>query len=422
MKIIILGCGLNGIITALALAHYGIESTIIEKKDLTNITCLDPRTTAITYNSQLFLQRIGIWEAVKQHAANINEVYVVDNKSDQMIHFHTQNYHFDNLGCMITNSVFYTSLMQLINNHPLINVISNANCVTVKAFSDYTTIHLDISTNSNQDIQQPNNILPIHCDLLITCDGHNSLVVKKYFNYLIDKDYNQSAIVFNTQHQKPHEGTAVEHFMTNGPFAILPLSNQHISSIVWVEPNDIASLYAQMEHNELSAIVQEKFGQFLGKVEVITTPSIYPLKAKITDNYFYNKIVLLGDTAHLIHPLAGQGLNQTIKDIDCLSNIIYSRISLGLDIDSQILTLYQQKRFPDNYMMYLITDNLNRIFSNSLPLLSQSRKIAFGLLDRSTIMKQFTINYAMGNHLACSQAINVVNYIFKYIKNYRLKQ
>ncbi|KJV70477.1 ubiquinone biosynthesis hydroxylase, UbiH/UbiF/VisC/COQ6 family protein, partial [Orientia tsutsugamushi str. TA763] len=305
-EIIILGCGFNGMITALGLASYNIKSTIIEKKNLSNTNYLDTRTTALTQRSKSIFKNFNIWKDIEPYTSNINEVYVVDNKSTMMVHLNASKSEFDSIGYMIENSNLYVKLIELVQNNPLINVIDNTSYVSIDSHQHSTAI--DINTSSK-----------IHCDLLIVCDGCNSIARKQYFEYFIDKEYHQSAIVFNVRHQKQHLGTAVEHFLPNGPFATLPLADQQVSSIVWVEKSNLATLYAQMDKKSLTNYVQDKFGWSLGKIEIITTPVLYSLKAKITKQYYHNNVVLVGDTAHMIHPLAGQGLNQSIKDIDSLT-------------------------------------------------------------------------------------------------------
>lgn len=398
-EIIILGCGFNGMITALGLASYNIKSTIIEKKNLSNTNYLDTRTTALTQRSKSIFKNFNIWQDIEPYTSNINEVYVVDNKSTMMVHLNGSKSGFDSIGYMIENSNLYVKLIELVQNNPLINVIDNTSYVSIDSHQCSTAI--DINTSSK-----------IHCDLLIVCDGCNSIARKQYFEYFINKEYHQSAIVFNVRHQKQHFGTAVEHFLPNGPFATLPLADQQISSIVWVEKSNLATLYAQMEKKSLTNYVQDKFGWSLGKIEIITTPVLYPLKAKIAKQYYHNNVVLVGDTAHMIHPLAGQGLNQSIKDIDSLTDILHSRKSLGLEMTSSEFKLYQRDRFLDNYTMYLLTDNLNRLFSNNLPLLATARKISLGLLDKSVILKRMIMKYGMGSYSVSSKIINIANYIF----------
>ncbi|KJV53806.1 ubiquinone biosynthesis hydroxylase, UbiH/UbiF/VisC/COQ6 family protein [Orientia tsutsugamushi str. Gilliam] len=398
-EIIILGCGFNGMITALGLASYNIKSTIIEKKNLSNTNYLDTRTTALTQRSKSIFKNFNIWKDIEPYTSNINEVYVVDNKSTMMVHLNASKSEFDSIGHMIENSNLYVKLIELVQNNPLINVIDNTSYISIDSHQHSTAI--DINTSSK-----------IHCDLLIVCDGCNSIARTQYFEYFIDKEYHQSAIVLNVKHQKQHLGTAVEHFLPNGPFATLPLADQQVSSIVWVEKSNLATLYTQMDKKSLTNYVQDKFGWSLGKIEIITNPVLYPLKAKIAKQYYHNNVVLVGDTAHMIHPLAGQGLNQSIKDIDSLTDILHSRKSLGLEMTSSEFKLYQRDRFLDNYTMYLLTDNLNRLFSNNLPLLATARKISLGLLDKSVILKRMIMKYGMGSYSVSSKIINIANYIF----------
>jgi 2-octaprenyl-6-methoxyphenol hydroxylase len=214
---------------------------------------------------------------------------------------------------------------------------------------------------------------------------------------------------------------AVEHFMTQGVFAILPLRDPYRSSIVWCEKEEVTKLYMKMKRDEFAGYLEERFGKFLGKVEIESDPVAFPLGARITKRYYnlfrlgaglrgskeaerdpriFAKatseesktfLVVLGDSAHTIHPLAGQGLNQGIKDIEELTNIISRNLSVGLGIDEIALEEYENKRKGDNYAMSLVTDNLNRLFSNNLPGLSHVRKLGLALIQKLPEAKRWLV-------------------------------
>jgi 2-octaprenyl-6-methoxyphenol hydroxylase len=198
------------------------------------------------------------------------------------------------------------------------------------------------------------------------------------------------------KHEKYHEGTAVEHFTTNGVFAILPTKDQNRSSIVWATDSELAKIYVRMTHDELLIHLSNMFGDFLGGIAIDSNVQSFPLSARIAKKYFHNKIVLVGDSAHTIHPLAGQGLNQGIKDIKKLVEIVARNISLKLPIDRIALEEYQNSRKWDNYLMYLATDNLDRIFSNNIPVLSQLRKLGLGIIESMPSLKNRLVKLATG--------------------------
>ena len=184
--------------------------------------------------------------------------------------------------------------------------------------------------------------------------------------------------------------------MPSGPFATLPMKDPYQSSVVWTEKHEIAALYKQMPIENLTAHLQEKFGEFLGQVKIISKVQTFPLSAYITENYVKDNIVLVGDIAHAIHPLAGQGLNQGIKDIEELTNIIDKRLKNGLEVDKIALAEYENARIRDNYNMFLLTDNINRVFSNDIKALAFVRRLGMSILNEMGSMKHKIVSYGMG--------------------------
>jgi 2-octaprenyl-6-methoxyphenol hydroxylase len=227
--------------------------------------------------------------------------------------------------------------------------------------------------------------------LLIACDGKNSQAKNLFFSNDIAEDYKQKALTFIVGHERNHEGTAVEHFMPSGPFAILPLKDPYKSSIVWTVPESYASALLTVEAEEFTYLVQENFGPFLGKVEIQNKIAVFPLKAYTARKYYNNSIALVADTAHVIHPLAGQGLNQGIKDIDCLTSLISEN---GINKDT--LINYQKLRKDDNKNMLLITDVINSIFSSNSKIFHSTRQLGFKAIEKIPHLKGMIIKYAMG--------------------------
>lgn len=377
-NIIILGAGLNGMIASLALAYKDISSTILEKTDLNFLQ--DQRNLAITVQSKDFFTKIGLWNEIEEYTSPINDIYVLDNKSPQLLHLSAKKAPHDILGYMIESHNLRKIITNAVNNNPLISLKIN---------SDYQLIE---STNQHNIFEISGK--QIKSDIALVCDGKNSEIRKKYFQDKLSKSYNQSALIMNVEHSKPHEGTAVEHFMPGGVFAILPLRGQYHSSIVWVEPTDLAKIYLNMKDDELLHYLSEKFGEFLGDIKITTSIQSYPLTARITKNYYFNRLVVFGDSAHTIHPLAGQGLNQGIKDIAAITEIIARNICVKLPIDEIALQEYENMRKFDNYSMYMITDNLNRVFCNNIPGLKHLRKLGLGVINNMPILKNLMIKHA----------------------------
>ncbi|MDP4709020.1 MAG: FAD-dependent monooxygenase [Rickettsiaceae bacterium] len=379
-KITILGCGLSGMLTALAFAKHNIPTTIIElrsskQKDFFK----DVRTTALTSSSKKIFEEMGIWPEVEQIAGAFNDIYVADNKAPEMLHFASDDLEEGELmGHLVENSNFKKLLFELVINNKLITLLEE---------SSY-----DIKENTEDGCKLVlNQKLEHECDLLIVCDGMNSKARQRYFSSATEKSYNQHAITFIVQHEKSHEGTAVEHFMPSGPFAILPLKDQHLSSVVWTIASEKKDAIMNLAKDELEYLVQQNFGDFLGKISITSQAAAFPLKLYETKQYYNKKVVLIADSAHIMHPLAGQGLNQGIKDIACLIALI-----LEHGASKYALTQYQKARQVDNSNMLEITDTINALFSNKSKMLHGARQLGFKAIEEVPLFKKLLVKYAMG--------------------------
>lgn len=382
---VILGCGLSGSIMALSLAKFGIQCKIIESKNIEDPSfCNDIRTIALTANSRSLFESIDIWESLSSDISIVKDVYVVDNKSSQMLHFASQLINTSNIGYMIKASDLKKNLLKkLKENEKFIQIIHSTNYESIK--SDHGLVRITLPAQT------------LDCALLILCDGANSAIKGRYFVNNISCDYRQIAIVFDIKHERPHEGTAVEHFLPQGPFAILPLRDQLRSSIVWTVDDKHASLLQSLDIAELEYFAQQNCGNSFGKIKIDSKISCFPLKAQLVDKYFYERIVLVSDTAHVIHPLAGQGLNQGIKDIQLLSELIYKDFQLFKDITQESLKKYNDIRYKDNKAMFAITNVLNNIFSNDTKILRVARRLGLFCIENVNPLKKILMRYAMGD-------------------------
>lgn len=368
---IIIGCGLSGMLTALAFAKQGIETTIFESKSTENpIFFSDIRTTALTPFSKNFLSLIDIWQELEEYVAEMRDVYVVDNRAEEILELQNDN---NPLGYVVKNNDFKKILLSKVKNNSLITLIDNTEYREVISHDEYTVIKF-------KDKPQ------VKCNLLIICDGNKSKVRSHYFSNEVEKSY-QTALTFNIRHEKPHENCAMEHFLPLGPFALLPLKDQHASSVIWSIPEPQASLITNLPLEEVRFLTQQNAGNSLGRVTIDSEINAFPLKARIANRYFHNKIVLIADSAHVVHPLAGQGLNQGIKDIEALIKVISNNLPLSE---------YEQLRQADNFIMYKLTDELNNIFSNHLKSLRTIRQIGFKAINNLKPIKDLITKYAMG--------------------------
>jgi 2-octaprenyl-6-methoxyphenol hydroxylase len=408
--IAILGFGFSAMITAIAFASRGKSVVMIKPSKPSGS---DNRTTALSNYSWNYLKnilrdsviasersergnpalrtdkmdcRVGSKEPPRNDAerlfddlgAKIADIYVLDDKAcHRMLHFSAKTVEEEAMGYIVVNDEFKELLRCAVEAQFLITIMDQGDYTKIENKDDGCIIHFETNHVSSQ--------------LLVICSGANSHAYKSYFRPHTLKYYNQKALTFNTQHENPHENTAIEHFMPTGPFAILPLKDQYKSAVVWSLTNELADIYASMPQAEFEYHIQKNFGDFLGKVKVDSNIDVFPLKAYITEQYFYKRAVLVADSAHIIHPLAGQGLNQGIKDIETLVNL-----TCKIGICEEMLEKYQDLRKHDNISMFLVTDNLDRIFSNDYPILSGMRKLGLHAIESSAFLKKQFIRYACG--------------------------
>jgi 2-octaprenyl-6-methoxyphenol hydroxylase len=385
-EIIILGAGPSAMITALGLASKNIKSRIFEKNTFNEeFFQNDIRNFALTEFSIRFFQEINIWGSIEKYAVSLQTVYIVDNKSPNILELTLNGSGIlssNSLGYMIKSSDLRRQLFKLIKNNPLIEINDQLAYKNVEFGKYDSEIILD-------------NDAKIKADLIIATDGKQSLLRKKYFKDFINYDYKQTALIFNIKHEYPHDQSALEHFLPNGCFAVLPLIDPHESSIVWSENSDCANILTKLDNESLVAHLYERAGYSYGKIEITSKIASYPLSASLSDKYYFNNIVLASDAAHTMHPLAGQGLNQGIKDIESLTKLIHNRLRLGLELDSYMLSEYENSRKLDNIKMFRITHYLDMIFSNNIPILSGSRKLGLCAIDNIKPIREFIMKKAM---------------------------
>ncbi|MFN7038581.1 MAG: UbiH/UbiF/VisC/COQ6 family ubiquinone biosynthesis hydroxylase [Alphaproteobacteria bacterium] len=382
--VIIIGGGIIGVTLACALAKQNISTILIEQRNIksmkSNVT--DGRASAISYGSKLILEKYDLWRNIEQYAGPIEQIRVTDSNSPLFLHFDNKYVESQTLGFMVENHKMLAEL------HNEAEKIKNLTILE----GNYNTIQRN---SYDVKVEIGNHI--IESSLLVAADGKNSSVRQKANIGIRQSFFKQSAIVCNVKHELNHENIAQEKFFPNGPFAILPLLGGHSSSIVWTESTKLAEIYLGMDEKEFIYNLSLKFGNYLGELELISEVYSYPLSSLYCEKYYKERLVLVGDAAHSIHPIAGQGLNLGIKDVEALVEILNKYKSLGLDIGSEsILVEYQNQRKDDNLAMIAITTMLNTIFSNKNFPLNALRKLGLSAVNTFPSAKKFFMKYAMG--------------------------
>jgi 2-octaprenyl-6-methoxyphenol hydroxylase len=237
--------------------------------------------------------------------------------------------------------------------------------------------------------------------LLVAADGAHSVIRERAGIPTNGFSYGQSAIVTTVAHERDHHGRAEEHFLPAGPFAILPLKRDmgvgHRSSIVWTERAEEAARIVALPEQEFHTELERRFGLHLGDIAVVGPRRVLPLGLSVARAFIADRLALVGDAAHVIHPIAGQGLNMGLKDVAALAEVLVDAVRLGLDPGSlAVLERYQRWRRFDTVAMGLATDGLNRLFSNQSDVLRLVRDVGLGMVDRLPALKQLFIREAAG--------------------------
>jgi 2-octaprenyl-6-methoxyphenol hydroxylase len=381
-SIVIVGSGPIGLSAALLFAHHGIDvGIILNKKKLDSDGAGPARLFAIAHNSCELLKNIVDLSNISQA---INHIRIVDNNSYAKVDFAPLDIGLNSFGCMIDESILIKLLYsKLVNSN--ISIYEGAEDIEISAGEFFSDIK-----SSKATIQTP---------LIIAADGKYSSIRQKLAVQTKEYDYNQTAIVIDIRHSNwPHNGVAVEKFTPNGPFAILPKyeENGTTSSLVWIEKGKFTNLQ-WLTKDELKSLILRKLDGYLGDIELISEPMIYSLKLVQSSTRFHGRVVFIGDAAQGIHPIAGQGFNLGLRDINELIKIISSYREIGLDHGShELLNTYSKLREVDVAKMITSTTLINSLFANDILPLKIIRRVGLNLFDKIPSFKRIIMKYASG--------------------------
>lgn len=387
--IVIAGGGLVGNALAIALAREGIRVTVVDPlpEETQKAASFDGRTSAISFGSVKILSAIDVWQHIAPHAGPIYDIRVCDQNRPGFVHYHYKDIGDEPFGYIVENQYIRTGLYKTLQQTPNITALYGKKVTGYTADDNAATATLDDGST-------------ITASLLVAADGR--------FSGLRDKAgldsrviaYDQAALVTVIEHEKHHEGLALETFFPEGPFAALPLIDGHRSGIVWTVREGDAASYMQLPEGDFIAGIQSRLGGeggAWGKVKATGKRFSYPLKLMHADVFYAKRFVLVGDAAHGIHPIAGQGVNLGYRDVAVLAQLITDQRKLGLDIGADsVLTHYQRWRKLDSVSMTASTDGLNRLFSNNSKLLGFVRRAGLRAVNNMPALKGYFMRHAMG--------------------------
>ncbi|HTJ64433.1 MAG TPA: UbiH/UbiF/VisC/COQ6 family ubiquinone biosynthesis hydroxylase [Alphaproteobacteria bacterium] len=386
----VVGGGIAGATFAAILGDAGLKVALIERQPPAALegSAYDGRTTAITYGSRKMLEAAGLWVGLAPHACPIDDIRVADNSSPLFLHFDSREVGDDPLGSIVENRLIRIALRERVDQIANVTQISPA-----------TVSGLDTEGETARVSLADGRI--VTADLVIGADGRESFIRGAAGIKTIGWTYKQQAVVTIMGHELGHENVAVENFLPPGPFAMLPMvdapDGAHRSSIVWTDHLEAVPLYMKLDKAAFDAELQKRAGDWLGKVWELGPRFAYPLSLRHATRYVARRVALIADAAHVIHPIAGQGLNLGMRDIGLLAELLIDQRRMGLDLgDPELLRRYEAKRRGDNFAFSAATDILDRLFSNDIPPIRAARRIGLGAVNRVPPLRRFFMRRAMG--------------------------
>lgn len=392
--IVVVGGGLSGGLAALALARARFSVALVdaEAPEAMQSERFDGRTTAIAYASARVFRRLGAWDAVEGDAEPIRDILVTDGKraapgrkgAVSSFHLRFDSRELQNgepLGFIVENRVLRRAIYAAIAEEPRVALHAPARRIRTEYGKATATVALEDGR-------------ALEASLVVAADGRHSPLRAEAALKVNQWSYPQTGIVATVAHERPHDGVAQELFLPSGPFAILPMSGNR-SNLVWSETKAAAPAYLALDDAAFLAAIRARFGDYLGAVSLAGPRWSYPLAFHLAQSYVAPRLALVGDAAHAIHPIAGQGYNLGVKDIAALVEVLADARGVGLDFGSlPTLENYQRWRRFDSAALAFGTDALNRLYSNDFAPVRLARDLGMGAVNAVAPLRRMFMKHA----------------------------
>jgi len=389
--ILIVGGGLNGPALALALAQSGLSVTIVDAlpETIRANAAFDGRAYALALSSVRLLRAIGIWDRIAEKTQPMLEIKVTDGRAGEgptspfFMHFDHAEIEEGPMGHMCEDRYLRRAFLDTMKGTAGITQVSGDTVVSQSQSADGVTIKLSSGKALNGR-------------LIVGSDGRASGTATRAGITRTGWGYGQTALVCAIEHDLPHNGVAHQFFMPPGPLAILPLPG-NVSSIVWSETTKTAAEFSALSDEDFLTVLRPRFGDFLGEICLKGGRFTYPLGLSLADRFVAERLALVGDAAHGMHPIAGQGLNAGLRDVGSLAHVLQEARQRGEDIAAQdVLERYQQWRRFDTMTLAMATDLSNKLFSNDNPLLRLGRDLGMGAINAMPGLRRRFVREAAG--------------------------
>ncbi|HEY4201329.1 MAG TPA: FAD-dependent monooxygenase [Devosiaceae bacterium] len=384
--LLIVGGGPVGLALAVSLNRFmsGLTIGILDRRPVS--VPVDMRASSIAAGVRRVLETLGVWDGLAAEASPVKAMRITDSGTGDLarplfLRFEGEVAPGEPFAHMVPNTLLAQALLDMLAGKAEFIAPVEVTGFAAEANGGALTLA------DGRTLRAP---------LIVAADGQNSALRGMAGIKTVSHDYRQSGIVTTISHELDHEGVAYEHFRPAGPFASLPLTGKR-SSLVWTETPDAAARYKEMPAAEVALAIEAAMGSSLGAVTLDDRLQAFPLRMQIARDFVVPRLALIGDAAHVVHPIAGQGLNLGLKDVAALAEVMIEAMRLGLDHGgNDVLMAYERWRRFDTALMALVTDGMNRLFSNDVAPVRAVRDFGLGLVDRLPPVKEFLIGRAAG--------------------------